>query len=59
MIQFCPPLRIIKIRPQPSLWPGLWRVHLLLLDVNMHDDLLVASDRLQELLTSRPFPERV
>jgi hypothetical protein len=31
----------------------------LLLNVNMHDDLLVASDRLQELLTSRPFPERV
>jgi hypothetical protein len=31
----------------------------LLLDVNMHDDLPVASDRLRELLTSRWFPERV
>jgi hypothetical protein len=31
----------------------------LLLDVNMHDDLLVASDRLRELFTSRRFPDRV
>ncbi len=27
--------------------------------VNMHDDLVVASDRLRELLTARWLPERV
>ena len=59
MIQFCPPLRFIKDPPSTLPVARPWRVHLLLLNVNMHDDLLVASDRLRELLTSTRFPERV